>query len=126
MAAARRQVQHGEEDQWRQIEEVCRLNAPHLLRQRTIVAKTVAGRRKWVLRFVARQDGRIVHRSIHLCSEDQPALLEKARLLLNRCRERGGWARELTLFARLAAAAHAALKRLKGTGVAASGWSAAA
>jgi hypothetical protein len=112
MATARRQVQHGEADRWRQIEEAFRQNAPHLIRQGTIVGKVVAGRRKWVLRFVVRLGGRTVHRSVYLCRDDEPALLEKARELLKRYRERAGWARELTLFARIAGAAHAALKRL--------------
>jgi hypothetical protein len=53
-----------------------------------------------------------VHRSVRLCRDDQPELLEKARRLLRRYRERAGWARELALFARLAGAARAALGRL--------------
>jgi hypothetical protein len=112
MATARRQVQHGEADRWRQIEEVFRQNAPHLIRQGTILSKQVAGRRTWVLRFVVHQDGRTVHRSVFLCRDDEPALLEKARDLLKRYRERAGWAKELALFARIAGAARAALRRL--------------
>jgi hypothetical protein len=84
---------------------------PHLMRQGTIVAKKGAGRRTWVLRFVVRCAGRTVHRSAFLCRDDEPALLERARALLRRCRARGAWFKELVRLARLAGAARAAVGR---------------
>jgi hypothetical protein len=84
------------------------------MRQGSIIRKRSAGRTTWVLRFTVRQDGRTVHRSVFLCRDDQPVLLRKARLLLERYRERAGWAKEMALFARLGRAARAALGRCRG------------
>jgi hypothetical protein len=112
MATVRQAAPSSDRDQWAVIQEAFRWNAPHLIRQGTIVSKMVAGRKKWVLRFVVTGDGPSIHRSVFLCCDDQPALLTKARRLLQRYRERAGWAKEMALFARLAGAAHAALGRL--------------
>ncbi len=62
-----------------------------------------------MLRFTVSVDGRKTQRCLYICSADRPDLLQYARRLLRRCRERAGWGRQLALFARLAAAARAAV-----------------
>ncbi len=92
------------------IENVFRTSEQHLFRQGVIVSKVVHGQRRWVLRFTVSVDGRKTQRcDPSMCSGDRRAQLNHARRLLQRCRERAGWGRQLALFARLAAAARAAV-----------------
>jgi hypothetical protein len=86
------------------------------MRQGSIVAKRASGRMTWVLRFVVRNGGRSVHRSVLLCGDDEPGLLLRARRLLRHYRSRSAWAEEVALFARVAGAAKATLGRLASGG----------
>jgi hypothetical protein len=70
-----------------------------------VAMNSASGRRVWVVRLVDVVEGRRVHKSIYVGGDDQPELLRRARLWLDRCRVRGRVAAEVAGHARLAAAA---------------------
>jgi hypothetical protein len=87
-------------------------NAYYLARRGSIVAKWASGGRRWVLRFSAPDSqGRVIHRSVYLGSDDVPEVLHRARELLRHYREQADGLEEIRLFARLVAKAAAALRR---------------
>ncbi len=100
------------EKRWREVRAEMERNAYLLGRRGSIVAKWASGGRRWVLRFAAPNgQGRVVHRSLYLGSEDASEVLRRARELLGHYRQQADCLEEIRLFARLGAAAAAVLCR---------------
>ena len=96
----------GLERRWRAVEAKLASHQDRLADQGGLVAMdSASGRRVWVVRVVDVVEGRRVHKSIYVGGHDQPELLRRARLWLDRCRVRGRVAAEVEGHARLAAAA---------------------
>lgn len=99
------------EQRWQVLREKIERHALPLQNQGVILAKQVAGRQVWVLRFVERNSGRRVHRSIFIGGDDRPELLGLARGLLGRYREQHRRVEEAAACARTADAVCAVLRR---------------
>ena len=81
----------------------------HLLcGQGAICSRLASGRRVWSVRFDDPGEGGRVQRSIYIGSD--PELVERARRLLARYRQRDGWCKEVSIFARVSASLANALK----------------
>ncbi|MHB1426733.1 MAG: hypothetical protein ACYC3I_26550 [Gemmataceae bacterium] len=94
------------EARWQHIRMVMAQNAYFLARRGSIVAKKTSGGQRWVLRFSApNSQGRFVHRSICLGSDDATELLQRARELLQRYRTLADNLGGIRMFARLGAKA---------------------
>ena len=102
----------GLEARWAEVEARMEASAGWLAAQGSLAAKTANGRRVWVLRFVAGEGGRRVHKSIYVGNDDRPELLRRARRLLDRYRERRRWPEQLAAYVRLARAAGGIARRL--------------
>jgi hypothetical protein len=113
-ATAARVHAGGLEARWTAIRSRIERHAAHLTTQGTVVAKRDGDRRYWVLRFRVREGGRIMLRSVYLCGDDQPELLERARCLLLDPRGPSRWPREVAACARCARAVCAVVRRLTG------------
>ena len=101
------------ERRWHALQAKLERHAPHLVRQGVLVPKRLAGGgRVWAVRFVAREGGRPVHRSLYVGSDRQVELRRRVRRLLDGFRARARWPGEVAGYARLAGQLHAALKRL--------------
>jgi hypothetical protein len=104
---------HALERRWDAIERKLATNAERLAAQGGLVAmKSASGRRAWAVRFVDVVDGRKVHRSVYVGGDDRPELLARTRRWLDHCRVKGRVADDVAGYARLAAAACGAVRRL--------------
>jgi hypothetical protein len=100
------------ESRWQAVRAEMERNAYHLMRRGSIVAKWASGGRRWVLRFSALDSqGRAVHRSLYLGSDDAAEVLHRARELLRHYREQANHLEEIRLFARFSAKAAGILLR---------------
>jgi hypothetical protein len=96
---------------WAAIEERLAAVADRLVRQGTIARKvTPAGREVWAIRYFDEEGGTRVQRSIYV--GDCPELVDRARRLLGRYRERQHWPEEIAVYARLALATKSLARRL--------------
>src|SRR4051794_28725724 len=113
---SKRRVQapeHAQDRRWVAIESKLAANAERLADQGGLVAmKPGSGRRVWVVRVTDDVDGKKVHRSVYIGGDDQPELLARTRRWLDHCRVRGRVADDVDGYARLAAAACNAARRL--------------
>jgi hypothetical protein len=99
------------ERRWAVIEQKLSAVADRLVRQGTMVRKvTSTGREVWVIRYFDDACGARVQRSIYV--GDHPELVDRARRLLGRYRERQSWPGEVAAYARLALATKALARRL--------------
>jgi hypothetical protein len=100
------------ETRWQAVRAEMERNAYHLMRRGSIVAKRASGGRRWVLRFSSPDSqGRDVHRSLYLGSDDALEVLHRARELLRHYREQANRLEEIRLLARFSAKAAAVLLR---------------
>jgi hypothetical protein len=100
-----------EDARWQAVYQKIVDNAHHLVRQGAVVAKrTSAGRRVWVVRFTIREGQKKIQRMIYI--GHQPGLLRRAQALLETCRQRRYWLKEVARHARWAQAARAVMKRM--------------
>jgi len=108
------------ETRWQAVRVEMERNAYHLGRRGSIVAHWVSGGRRWVLRFTAPdRQGRLVHRSLYLGSDDATEIVQHARTLLRHYRTLANGLAEIPLLARLGGRAAALLlrrSRHRGTG----------
>jgi hypothetical protein len=99
------------ETRWQALRVEMERNAYHLGRRGSIVAEWVSGGRRWVLRFAAPdRQGRLVHRSLYLSSEDAAEIVQRARTLLQHYRTLSEGLAEIPVLARLGARAVAPLR----------------
>jgi hypothetical protein len=99
------------EGRWAAIEAKLAAAADRLVRQGTMVRKvTSAGGEVWAIRYVDEEGGARVQRSIYVGGN--PELVDRARRLLGRYRERQRWPEEVAAYARLALATKALARRL--------------
>jgi len=104
---------HALQRRWHAIELKLAANAGRLADQGGLVAmKSASGRRVWVVRVVEMVDGRRVHRSLYVGGDDQAELLARTQRWLDYCRVKGRVADDVAGYARLAAAASGAVRRL--------------
>jgi hypothetical protein len=99
------------ERRWAAIEERLAAVADRLVRQGTMARKvTPAGREVWVIRYLDEVGGARVQKSVYV--GDSPDLVDRARRLLGRYREREHWPEEIAAYARLALATKTTARRL--------------
>jgi hypothetical protein len=99
------------ERRWAALEQKLDRVAETLIRQGTLVRKTVpSGRETWVVRFVDTSGGKRVQRSVHVGTD--PELVHRARHLLGRYRQRQRWPEEIATYVRLAGSVGAVARRL--------------
>lgn len=104
---------HAQERRWDAIERKLAAHAERLADRGGLVAmKSASGRGVWVVRFADIVDGRRVHRSVYVGGDDQPELLARTRRWLDHCRVKGRVADDVAGYARLAATACGAVRRL--------------
>jgi hypothetical protein len=104
---------HAQARRWRAIERKLAANAARLADRGGLVAmKSASGRRVWVVRFVEVVDGAKIHRSLYIGGDDQPELLARTQRWLDHCRVGGRVTVAVADYARLAAAACDAIRRL--------------
>lgn len=100
------------EARWQRICTEMARNAYFLGRRGSIVAKWTAGGRRWVLRFATPdKEGRLIHRSIYIGSDDASELLRRTRERLQHYHRLAEGLEEIPLLAQLTAGAAAILLR---------------
>jgi hypothetical protein len=92
-----------QEARWREIVAQVEADGPCLLRQGALIGKRARGRIVWALRYRARHEGRPIHRSLYLGTDERGLLRERVCGLLDLYRQQGRWLRQLPALVRLAA-----------------------
>ena len=99
------------EGRWAAIEEKLAAVADRLVRQGTMARKvTSAGREVWAIRYFDEVGVARVQKSVYV--GDSPELVDRARRLLGRYRERQHWPEEIAAYSRLALATKTMARRL--------------
>ncbi len=101
------------EARWREVEQRILAVSQHLWSQGNICRKWDRGGYVWRLRFYERlADGRNVQRTLRIGRD--PVLVQRARDLLKRCRERQAWLEEIPTLASIVTAATVVGRQMAG------------